>query len=42
MTLARADAFFAALRAGLLGPTLSPTEVDGCNAILKAMEGSPL
>lgn len=42
MTLARADAFFNALRAGLLGPTLSAEEVDGCNAILKAMEGAPL
>jgi putative chitinase len=38
----RADAFFAALRSGLLGPTLSAQEVDGCNAILKAMEGAPL
>jgi putative chitinase len=42
VTLARADAFFNALRAGLLGPVLSAQEVDGCNAILKAMEGAPL
>lgn len=42
MTLARADAFFSSLRDGLLGPTLSPQEVDGCNAVLKAMEGAPL
>jgi putative chitinase len=42
MSLADPKAFFEALRAGLLGPTLSATEVDGCNAILKAMEGAPL
>lgn len=42
MTLARADIFFNELRAGLLGPTLSPGEVSGCSAILKAMEGTPL
>lgn len=42
MTLAKADAFFTALRSGLLGPTLSAQEVDGCNAILKAMDGSPI
>lgn len=35
-------AFFDALRTGLLGPTLSAEEVDGCNAILKAMDGAPL
>jgi len=36
--------FFAALRAGLLGPDLSPSEVDGCNAILDACgaDGWPL
>jgi putative chitinase len=42
MSLANPSAFFDALRAGLLGPALSADEVDGCNAILKAMEGSPL
>jgi putative chitinase len=42
MTLANPAAFFGALRAGLLGPTLSPEEVSGCNAILGAMEGAPL
>lgn len=42
MSLHKPAAFFDALRTGLLGPTLSAEEVDGCNAILKAMEGSPL
>ena len=42
MALNNPAAFFSAMRAGLLGPTLSAEEVDGCNAILKAMEGSPL
>lgn len=42
MTLARPAAFFDAMRQGLLGPTLTAQEVDGCNAILKAMEGAPL
>ena len=42
MTLATPSAFFAAMRTGLLGPTLAATEVDGCNAILKAMEGCPI
>lgn len=36
-----ADRFFAALRAGLLGPTLSPEEVAGCTAILQACTGWP-
>lgn len=36
-----ADRFFAALRTGLLGPTLSPNEVCGCNAILTACQGWP-
>ena len=36
------SAFFAALKAGLLGPDLSQGEVDGCNAILKAMDGTPI
>lgn len=34
--------FFARARAGLLGPTLSQAEVDGCNAILDAMAGLPV
>jgi putative chitinase len=40
--LKNAPAFFDALRHGLLGPTLSGEEVKGCQAILDAMEGSPL
>jgi putative chitinase len=35
-------AFFDALRKGLLGPTLTGEEVNGCNAVLTAMEGCPL
>lgn len=42
MTLANPAAFFDKMRSGILGPTLSATEVDGCNAILAAMEGDPL
>jgi putative chitinase len=42
MTITNPAAFFDNMRAGLLGPTLSATEVDGCNAILEAMEGMPL
>ena len=34
--------FFDAVRAGLLGPTLTPSEVSGCTAILDAMSGAPL
>lgn len=34
--------FFSKARAGLLGPTLTQSEVDGCNAILDAMAGAPL
>jgi putative chitinase len=34
--------FFRELRAGLLGPTLEQSEVDGCEAILKACEGLPI
>lgn len=34
--------FFKSLRAGLLGPTLSKNEVDGCNAVLAAMSAAPL
>lgn len=35
-------AFYAALRKGILGPTLDQSEVDGCEAILAAMAGAPL
>lgn len=35
-------AFFANLRAGILGPTLDQGEVGGCEAILDAMTGAPL
>lgn len=42
MTLASPRAFYDNLRSGLLGPTLSPSEVNGCEAILDAMEGAPL
>jgi putative chitinase len=38
----RPERFFAALRAGLLGPELSQGEVDGVNAILAACAGWPL
>lgn len=34
-------AFFAAVRKGILGPTLEQGEVDGCEAILAAMAGTP-
>ena len=42
MSLANPAAFYDLLRTGLLGPALSPDEVDGCDAILTAFEGSPL
>lgn len=42
MTLASPRLFFDQLRDTLLGPTLSNDEVNGCNAILEAMEGAPL
>lgn len=42
MSLANPAAFFDALRKGLLGPTLSPSEVSGVEAILAACEGLPL
>ena len=42
MSLANPKAFFDAMRTGLLGPTLTAEEVNGCNAILAAMEGAPL
>lgn len=34
--------FFDSVGKGILGPSLDQGEVDGCNAILAAMEGSPL
>lgn len=42
MTLANPAAFFSHVRKGILGPTLSPEEVSGCEAILAAMAGLPL
>lgn len=42
MSLKNPAAFFASVRTGLLGPTLSADEVSGCEAILKAMESAPL
>lgn len=38
MSLTNPQPFFDQMRAGLLGPTLTAQEVDGCNAILHAME----
>ena len=35
-------AFFAEVRKGILGPSLDPGEVQGCEAILDAMAGTPL
>lgn len=40
--LARPSAFFAHLRDGILGPTLSPGEVSGCEAITHAFGQFPL
>jgi putative chitinase len=34
--------FYDLMRAGILGPTLSPGEVQGANALLDALEGLPL
>lgn len=42
MTLASPRLFFDSVRKGILGPDLSTDEVNGCNAILAAMEGAPL
>lgn len=42
MTLTTPKLFFDAVRAGILGPTLDPAEVSGCEAILDAMDGAPL
>ncbi len=40
--LARPSAFFAHLRDGILGPTLSPGEVAGCEAITDAFAQFPI
>ena len=42
MSLTNPAAFFDAMRAGLLGPVLTAEEVNGCNAILTAMDGLPI
>lgn len=42
MGLANPPAFFVSVRSSVLGPDLSQSEVNGCDAILAAMEGSPL
>jgi putative chitinase len=42
MELQHPQRFFAALRSGLLGPTLSSDEVSGCSAILEACKGWPV
>lgn len=34
--------FYANLRHGILGPTIEPNELQGCEAILAAMAGTPL
>ncbi|CAB4120774.1 hypothetical protein UFOVP5_11 [uncultured Caudovirales phage] len=36
------SAFYASVRAGILGPTLEPGEFTGCEAILTAMAGLPV
>ncbi len=40
--MASRASFFAALRGGLLGPTLDQGEIDGCNAILDACDDWPV
>lgn len=42
MTLANPTTFFDSVRSGLLGPTLSDSEVSGCTAILTACAAWPL
>lgn len=42
MSLTSPRLFFDAMRSGLLGPVLTAEEVNGCNAVLEAMEGAPL
>ena len=34
--------FYASVRHGILGPTIEPNELAGCEAILTAMAGTPL
>lgn len=36
------EKFFDQMRTGLLGPKLDQSEIDGCNALLDAMEGAPI
>lgn len=36
------QAFYKSIRNGILGPTLDDDEINGCEAILAAMEGAPL
>ncbi len=42
MSLKSPRLFFDSVKAGILGPTLSTGEVEGCNAILEAFEGFPI
>lgn len=42
MTLRAEAAFFEACRQGVMGPTLSQGEVEGCHAILAAADGLPI
>jgi len=42
MALTKPAEFFRLMREGLLGPDLDQSEVDGCNALLKAVDGAPL
>ena len=42
MSLSQPAAFFDVLRASILGPTLSQSEVEGCNAIMAACARWPL
>ena len=42
MGLKNPAGFFASVRSGILGPTLDESEVEGCEAILEAMDGAPL
>ncbi len=42
MSLKNPALFFDSVRSGILGPTLSGEEVQGCEAILSAMGGAPI
>jgi hypothetical protein len=42
MTLQNPEAFYKSVRGGILGPTIEPNELQGCEAILAAMAGTPL